>query len=51
MSITGEDIEYINSKSIPSMKRLYVDIDKDYTIMEHLKPHEVKVYIFTKSYL
>ena len=51
MSITKEDIEYINSKSIPSMKKLHVDIDKDYTIMEHLKPHEVKVYTFTKSYL
>ena len=51
MQITKEDIEYINSKSIPNMKKLYVDIDKDYTIMEHLKPHEVKVYTFTKSYL
>lgn len=51
MLITKEDIEYINSKSIPSIKKLHVNIDKDYTIMEHLKPHEVKVYIFTKSYL
>lgn len=51
MYMDNEDIDYINNKSIPLKIKYYVNIDKEYVIKEELKPHEVKVYSFIKSYL